>query len=116
MELNAEQIKYCLELILKSGIGMNRDDVDVTDIKRTLSLITSQEQRIAELTEENDRLHASCTELTQNLHECKADTVQNYREKLHREFASLGAKDKFNKGFFLTKADQIAKEISDDKL
>lgn len=40
-----------------------------------------------------------------------ADTVQEYREGLHKEFASLGAKDKFNKEFFLTKADQIAQEM-----
>ena len=59
--LNAEQIKYCLELILKSGIGMSRDDVDVTDIKRALALINSQEQRIKELTEENERLKNSIT-------------------------------------------------------
>lgn len=32
------------------------------------------------LGEENERLHASCTELTQNLHECKADTVRKMQE------------------------------------
>lgn len=42
---------------------------------------------------------------------CIEETVQNYRESLHREFASLGAKDKFNKEFFLTKADEIANEL-----
>lgn len=41
----------------------------------------------------------------------KADTVRKYREGLHKELASLGSKDKFNKGVFLTKADQIAKEM-----
>lgn len=41
----------------------------------------------------------------------KTDTVKKYRECLYRELASLGAKDKFNKEFFLTKADQIAKEM-----
>lgn len=47
--------------------------------------------------------------------EAKADTVQKYREKLYREFAYLGAKDKFNKEFFLTTADQIAKEMLEGK-
>ena len=93
------------------------------------------------LTEENERLRADKKELineneelknqlqeeiseedidlfdefTKLLHEgirnAKADTVRKYREKLYRELASLGVKDKFNKAFFLTKADQIAKEM-----
>lgn len=40
-----------------------------------------------------------------------ADGVQKIVERLHKEFASLGAKDKFNKEFFLTKAEQNAKEL-----
>jgi FtsZ-binding cell division protein ZapB len=56
MELNAEQIKKALE-------EMNMVGVNPTAIRKALSLITSQEQRIKELTEENERLHASCTEL-----------------------------------------------------
>ena len=84
------------------------------------------------LTEENERLRAENEALAiSEVKECEisqmlvyrirnkhpavmaviADTVQKYREKLYREFASLGVKDKFNKEFFLTKADQIAKEM-----
>lgn len=44
----------------------------------------------------------------------KAETVQKYRECLYRELASLGAKDKFNKEFFLTKVDKVAKEMLDE--
>ena len=41
------------------------------------------------LTEENERLHASCTELTQNLHECKADTVRKMHSELYEEFLKV---------------------------
>lgn len=194
MELNAEQIKKALECCTGYD-DCNRCpywvDVDVNcfdNVKSdALALINSQEQRIGELTEENESLkqameheHASfmetfgeygekCERLTEEnerlstalanydrqtelriaeeyytaeayeelreenerlkaicgMKECvienaeaviartKADTVQEYREGLHKEFASLGAKDKFNKEFFLTKADQIAKEVTE---
>ena len=51
----------------------------------------------------------------QEVHSIKANTVRKYREGLYRELASLGAKDKFNKEFFLTKVDQIAKEMLEGK-
>lgn len=38
-------------------------------------------------------------------------TIQKYREALYRAFARSDSKDKFNKEVFLTKADQIAKEV-----
>ena len=38
MEPNREQIVYCLEQDIERGIGMYRT-VDVTDIKRAISLI-----------------------------------------------------------------------------
>ena len=44
---------------------------------------------IKKLTEENERLHASCTELTQNLHECKADTVRKMHSELYEEFLKV---------------------------
>ena len=40
-----------------------------------------------------------------------ADTVKKMRERLYRELAFLGAKDKFNKEYFLTEVDRVAKEI-----
>lgn len=48
MELNRDQIIYCLEQDIECGCGMYRE-VDVTDLKRALALIK-------ELTEENARL------------------------------------------------------------
>ena len=65
----------------------------------------------AKLTEENERLHASCTELTQNLHECKADTVRKMQERLIAEFRK---DDRMN--YYLRKTlDQIAKEMEEGK-
>ena len=78
-----------------------------------------------ELTDENERLSVCNKILTANnadleaelsltydlLEETKADTVRKYREQLHRAFAHSDSKDKFNKGVFLTKADQIAEEM-----
>ena len=48
MELNREQIIYCLEQDIKMGCGMYRE-IDVTDLKRALLLIK-------ELAEENKHL------------------------------------------------------------
>jgi hypothetical protein len=96
MELNAEQIKYCLELILKSGIGMSRDDVDVTDIKRALALINSQEQRIKELTEENERLRA---------------IPEQMKERLQTHFGTYVLGYKIPLSEALKAVNQIAKEM-----
>lgn len=74
------------------------------------------------LIEENDRLKAENAEQDEAIikalqrmgevrRETQADTVRKYRECLHRLLASLGAKDKFNKEFFLTTADKIAEEL-----
>ena len=58
MELNAEQIKKALK-------EMNMTGVSPTAIRNALALITSQEQRIAELTEENEGLITDNTILKQ---------------------------------------------------
>ena len=47
--------------------------------KDALSLIREQDKRIEEL-------ETSCTELTRNLHACKADTVRNMRERLRNRY------------------------------
>lgn len=39
------------------------------------------------LTDENERLHASCTELTRNLHECKADTVRKMQSAIKEYYS-----------------------------
>ena len=43
--------------------------------------------------------------------QCQADTVRKMQERMLREFAYLGAKDKFNKAFFFEGIDRIVKEI-----
>lgn len=44
-----------------------------------------------------------------------ADTVKKMRERLYRELAFLCAKDKFNKEYFLTEVDRVAKEMLEGK-
>lgn len=70
---------------------------------------------VENLRAENERLRTSYETVAKLWAKSKADTVRKYREGLHKELASLGSKDKFNKGVFLTKADQIAKEMIGEK-
>lgn len=56
--LNAEQIKKALENWVKNYDG---NALDFTILCNALALINSQEQRIKELTEENERLRAELT-------------------------------------------------------
>lgn len=79
--------------------------------KDALSLIREQENRIEELTLEYAGFEAGAKAVARFI---QADTVQKYREKLHREFASLGSKDKFKKEFFLTKVDKIANKLLEE--
>jgi DNA repair ATPase RecN len=123
--LNAEQIKKALERCANEwhcGLcGFTEKECAL--IKNSaLALITSQEQRIKELAEENERLHASCTELTQcctkleTLYkiECKrvdtvkADTVRKMQERLMEKLYSVPTVYNAHFGRMI---DQIAKEM-----
>jgi tryptophanyl-tRNA synthetase len=64
-----------------------------------------------ELLSERARLHATCTEITQNLHECKADTVRVMQERLKENFR------KYERANWAVRAiiDETAKEILEGK-
>ena len=86
-----------------------------------LELITSQEQRIKELTEENENLHASCTELTQECKkwqgrlkiECKY-TEKITIKKMHAEIARRCIEGGIYPAFVESTIDQIVKELTED--
>lgn len=90
MELKAEQIIKALECCQFRHIKKNCDgckyhrwiEPACRDLicQDALALITSQEQRIKELSEENERLHASCTELTRKMQ----DNVRAENEELRK--------------------------------
>ena len=121
--LNNELYDYVKRIVAAVKYNGEGDHEDVPSILKKFA--KGYEQRIKELTEENERLRvdneilkmprATIFEIAdafdRGRKKGEADTVQEYREGLHKEFASLGAKDKFNKEFFLTKADQIEKEM-----
>ena len=77
-------------------------------VKNALALITSQEQRIKELTEENERLSQSLANSKSILANSKADTVRQMQERLkaqkftHKNFGEL---------VYVEDIDQIAKEM-----
>lgn len=62
---------------------------------------------VENLRAENDNLHATCTELTQNLHECKADTV--------REMHSMLCEGRVSNDTIVIVATQIAKEMLEEE-
>jgi predicted RNase H-like nuclease (RuvC/YqgF family) len=97
-----------------------------------LALITSQEKMIKKLTEENDKLHASCTEferkcaslndenerLSQSLANLKlilanskADTVREMQERLEAYFGTYVLGYKIPLSEALKAVNQIAKEM-----
>lgn len=91
MELKAEQITRAIKILEGARVIVaNRDFDNFQD-----AIITAKNalNQVKELTEENERLHASCTELAQECKkwqscleiECKytkADTVRKMQERL----------------------------------
>lgn len=120
MELNAEQIKKALENWVKYYDG---NALDLTILRNALALITSQERRIKELTEENERLNTAipiwinqCVDLEERCMQLRADTVREMQERLTTEIERFA-----KRGGFLSKEtifwfiDQAAKEMLEDK-
>jgi hypothetical protein len=140
MELNAEQIKKALECCTR---GRKQDDIPCFDcsynecnvvggtserqitgtcqgwlMKDALALINSQEQRIKELAEENERVKLEYAGFEAGAKHAvsfvKADTVRKMQERLTKEF------DRMHKSNFMTPEvrqwiiDQIAKEMVED--
>ena len=119
--LNAEQVKKTLECCtsgycyIGEGCPLDGGDDDIAKCtselsKNALALIESQEERIKELTDENDKLHASCTELAR---------VQEENERLERicESYTLQYGTAADKEVFLKKerADTVRKMLSEIK-
>ena len=86
--LNAEMIKKALEYCANNDECVGEacpyyaTGCEKNMPKDALTLTKSQEQRINELTSDNERLHASCTELEQKCASVKADTVRKMQERL----------------------------------
>ena len=114
--LNAEQVKkalgYCKSPKLTKCDGCPREQEDGHCMYKlnedALALINSQEQRIKELTEENERLSQSLANSKSILANSKADTVRQMQERLkaqkftHKNFGEL---------VYVEDIDQIAKEM-----
>ena len=86
-------------------------------MEQALSLIREQEKRIEQLGRIFDSYamqYGTATDKDVFLKKERADTVRKMREKLYREFASLGEKDKFNKKFFLEATDKIANQLLEE--
>lgn len=82
------------------------EDLTIKLLARMMALTTLGAVK-KELTAENERLHASCTELTQNLHECKADTVR----KMHSEIKKRCIEGGIYPAFVASTIDRVAKEM-----
>ena len=145
MELNREQL---IEKLIQNDSCYAED---IKAIKEAIALIRYDEEKIKELTEgkydiecsynslkkDNERLHASCTELERKcaslndeneslkdsnehlavfLAEAKADTVQKMQERLKHRLCCI-AQFHFNYAEVEFHIDQIAKEMieNDDK-
>ena len=99
--LNAEQVKKALECCTNGSCGTECPYYEYEPCQTVLD--EDALSLIKELTEENERLHASCTELTQNLHECKADTV--------KEMHSMLCEGRVSNDNVVIVANQVAKEM-----
>ena len=127
--LNAEQIKKALECCTGDD-DCNRcpywegADVNCFDNVKSdaLALITSQEQRIKELTEENERLMRDKTALecvvSTARNQAKADTVRKMQGRLKAKLNDCCRYISGNREYFIVGeelVDQIAKEMLEGK-
>jgi predicted RNase H-like nuclease (RuvC/YqgF family) len=101
--------KKALELI-----KWQRDEIERLTIEAGAlrGAANSYKMHYENLLKENKYLRERRDEETEHAKDLAiTDTVKKMQERLHIELASFGARDKFNKEFFLTIADQIAKEM-----
>lgn len=126
--LNAEQIIRALECCanggwcIRDGCPLYKDD-EFGDIekctselsKNALALIKSQDQRIAELTEENERSMREKTALecvvSTARNQAKADTVRKMRELVRKKIKKT---DWLNGRAVYVEIDKIAKDILEE--
>lgn len=92
--------------------GYDEGSCDTCDVG---ILIDKLYKRINRLKKQNETLTIQRNAWAFILKAIKADTVKKMQERLYRELAFLGAKDKFNKEYFLTEVDRVAKEILEGK-
>lgn len=142
--LNAEQIKKALECCSSEGCEIcpyqrmpTLANCVLFTMGNALALINSQEQRIKELGEENERLRAENEALAiSEVKECEisqmlvyrirdkhpavmaviSDTVRKMQEQLKTEIEMFGKKDGFvSKEVIFWFIDQIAKELTESE-
>jgi hypothetical protein len=111
--------EICIDLLITDALALiNSQEQDKEKLGLLIDEIVKEKRELFEenkrLTAENERLHASCTQLTQNLHECKADTVRKMQERLKAEMRntakySFGGREYSVIGEAFI--DQIAKEM-----
>ena len=127
--LNAEHVKKWLEQLslepCMTGVTIKGHSV-VHLLIDSLAIINSQEQRIKELTEENEGLIANNKILVNNnadlefelaltydcLEDAKADTVRKMQERWHEQFHDRAA---YTRSYVHDTIDQIAKEMLEGK-
>ena len=114
MELNAEQIKKALERCANEwhcGLcGFTEKECALIK-KSTLAIITSQEQKIKELTEENERLSQSLANSESILANAKAETVR----KMQSEIEARCIKGGIYPAFVARVVDEVVKEMLEER-
>lgn len=100
MELNKKMLEAEFKSLLFIADFKDDDFITTPFRKEFLSYALA-------LIEENKTLHASCTELTRNLHECKTDTVR----KMQAEIEARCIKGGIYPAFVKSTIDQIAEEM-----
>ena len=129
--LNAEQTK-CIKLLEFCDNVYSTAKLTPEEAKVLLSLITSQEQRIKELTEENERFRAENVDCQlgfrlledaferlekineQTEAETRAETVGQMQERLKERFSTATRYSKYSGAGVVMVIDQIAKEMADE--
>lgn len=110
--LNAEQVKRALAWCIQSESCeyceyKSAEDIDVCGIRSdALALIKSQEQRIEELAEENEKIGIENFDLICELSRIKEDTVRKMLDKIEEH-----ASNSYPRKVRLDVIDQIAKEV-----
>ena len=99
----------CADILNKDALALIKELTnDVADLK---AIAEQYQKQFEDCYEENERLHATCTELTQNLHEVKSDIVRKMQERINARFYSDSDYLRNSHGYIRSVVDQIAKEM-----
>ena len=118
MEHNQEQITKALGMCIAPRPKCKECPYFIGDVRcKHSKLLKDALTLIKELTEENERLHASCTELERNCaslndenERLKADTVRRMQERIKKRCIEGGIYPAFVENVI----DQVAKEMLED--